>query len=216
LNTQTGSIFDGMNFAAAKAAHQLPTDFTLAAQAYGKFIDGTASVLTDLITGTQKDWRTATANMLRDIAGLIIKAMMMRALLGVGNFFGVGDLFSFGGATPGRAFGGSVQAGMPYWVGEQGRRELFIPKQDGVVAPLMPGGGSGGGIQMQVNVNPSFSMAASGPGSGNGQQPSRQQMEGMSREMGAAIEGAVLQVAKKHSRPGGMFHQTTRGLGQET
>lgn len=37
------------------------------------------------------------------------------------------------GDFPGRAMGGPVAAGMPYWVGERGRPELFVPTASGQV-----------------------------------------------------------------------------------
>ncbi len=39
------------------------------------------------------------------------------------------------GAAPGRAAGGPVAAHMPYWVGESGRRELFVPETSGHIIP---------------------------------------------------------------------------------
>jgi lambda family phage tail tape measure protein len=45
-----------------------------------------------------------------------------------------------GGQTAGfKAEGGSVQAGRPYWVGERGKPELFVPKQNGDILPMADG-----------------------------------------------------------------------------
>jgi hypothetical protein len=44
-----------------------------------------------------------------------------------------------------RAKGGPVTAGMPYVVGDGGRPELFVPKQDGMILPSVPTAMSGGG-----------------------------------------------------------------------
>jgi len=38
-------------------------------------------------------------------------------------------------STAGRAEGGSVSAGKPYWVGEHGQPELFVPRQSGMIMP---------------------------------------------------------------------------------
>lgn len=59
--------------------------------------------------------------------------------------------------TPGRASGGHVQAGQPYWVGESGR-EPFIPDTSGRILSsqeanrLMQGGGQGGGVTINFHV----------------------------------------------------------------
>jgi hypothetical protein len=42
-----------------------------------------------------------------------------------------------------RATGGPVTAGMPYIVGDGGRPELFVPKQDGMILPSVPSGNGG-------------------------------------------------------------------------
>lgn len=58
---------------------------------------------------------------------------------------------------PGRAFGGSVRAGMPYIVGEK-RRELFVPGMDGAIIPkiarpLAAGGGGDITINAPITIN---------------------------------------------------------------
>jgi len=62
-----------------------------------------------------------------------------------------------GRRPPGRAFGGSVRAGMPYIVGEK-RRELFVPGMDGAIIPkiarpLAAGGGGGITINAPITIN---------------------------------------------------------------
>jgi hypothetical protein len=61
-----------------------------------------------------------------------------------------------GGSGPGigrRATGGPVQSGQPYWVGDGGEPELFIPNQSGRIVPQskVPQGG-GGGDTIIINV----------------------------------------------------------------
>jgi hypothetical protein len=48
----------------------------------------------------------------------------------------------------GRAMGGPVTAGTPYWVGERGRPELFVPSTNGSVVPQ---GRVGGTVIHQTN-----------------------------------------------------------------
>lgn len=61
---------------------------------------------------------------------------------------------SGGDAYSGRASGGPVSAGRPYWVGEAGRPELFVPSTSGRIVPesQAPGGHSGSGGQT-FNIN---------------------------------------------------------------
>lgn len=49
-------------------------------------------------------------------------------------------------AHPGRAAGGPVTAGSPYWVGERGKPELFVPNQNGMVMTQAQVQGQGGGV----------------------------------------------------------------------
>ena len=64
---------------------------------------------------------------------------------GLGSVFS--GLFSFLGFGGGKALGGSVSAGRPYVVGEQGR-ELFVPETSGRIVP----NGIGGGASIVFNV----------------------------------------------------------------
>ncbi len=62
---------------------------------------------------------------------------------------------AFGGKPPDeRALGGPVFAGDPYWVGEQGKRELFVPRVSGQIVPISGmDAGSGGSRQGDINVS---------------------------------------------------------------
>lgn len=54
-----------------------------------------------------------------------------------------------------RAFGGPVNAFQPYWVGERGMPEIFVPQTSGrIVAPDIDGSGGGGvpGLRGGVNI----------------------------------------------------------------
>lgn len=86
-------------------------------------------------------------DVMRRLALQLARAALQAALLGQGPLAGilglanptggVGGLLRaiFNPLAPGRADGGPVRAGMPYWVGERGRPELFIPDRDGVIVP---------------------------------------------------------------------------------
>lgn len=54
------------------------------------------------------------------------------------------------GGSPGRATGGPVSPGRPYWVGERGP-ELFVPASSGSVTPA--GGGGAREVRVVITVN---------------------------------------------------------------
>ncbi|WP_294262270.1 tail tape measure protein [uncultured Sphingomonas sp.] len=54
--------------------------------------------------------------------------------------------------APGRATGGPVSPGRPYWVGERGP-ELFVPMSAGRVEANGAGGGGGRAVRVAITVN---------------------------------------------------------------
>jgi hypothetical protein len=68
-----------------------------------------------------------------------------------GGAEGVGAVLNslFGGLIPGRATGGPMAAGMPYWAGEHGR-ELIVPVTN---SRAIPAGGAGVTINNNINVS---------------------------------------------------------------
>jgi lambda family phage tail tape measure protein len=65
-------------------------------------------------------------SVIADLAKMIIKAQIFKAIQATLGFFGL--------SLPGLAEGGPAKAGQPYIVGEKGP-ELFVPKQAGTVIP---------------------------------------------------------------------------------
>jgi hypothetical protein len=109
-----GTVADGLQFAFAKMRHNASTDFQIASEAMMSFTDKGAGLITGLITGTEKDWKTAAANMLREISQVIMKALIMRALTGItggsGDGSGGGILGFFTGLFGGGGGGGADAA----------------------------------------------------------------------------------------------------------
>ena len=66
----------------------------------------------------------------------------------------LGSLFS---GSPGRATGGPVSPGRPYWVGERGP-EIFVPSSAGSVAAASGGGGARE-VRVAITVNASAGEA---------------------------------------------------------
>jgi hypothetical protein len=53
---------------------------------------------------------------------------------------------------PGMASGGAVQAGRPYWVGENGR-ELFSPATNGIITPSSQTSNLYGGNNITIHID---------------------------------------------------------------
>jgi len=87
---------------------------------------------------------------------------------GGGSRGGLGGLFASLFGAPGRATGGPVSPGRPYWVGERGP-ELFVPTASGRVDALPAVGGGGRDVRVAITIN-----APSGESAGALQQSSRQ------------------------------------------
>mgnify|MGYP003130027431 CR=1 FL=1 len=98
-----------------------------------------------------------------DLKGVALAAMGEIAAsalhVGIGSLVGGGDRGVGGGlasvllaalGAPGRATGGPVSPGRPFWVGERGP-ELFVPTAAGSVLPT-PGNGGGGGREVRVSI----------------------------------------------------------------
>lgn len=86
---------------------------------------------------------------------------------GGGNGGGLGGLFANLFGAPGRATGGPVSPGRPYWVGERGP-ELFVPTASGRVDVPAAGGG-GRDVRVAITIN-----APAGENAGALRQSSRQ------------------------------------------
>jgi hypothetical protein len=91
--------------------------------------------LGDKTTSTSEKFKKMTASILSDLGRLLIRQNLTGPLAGViGGLFSGGASDPWSGIVPGRAGGGPVTAGNPYIVGESGR-ELFVPRQDGMIIP---------------------------------------------------------------------------------
>ncbi|MGN8001195.1 tail tape measure protein [Sphingomonas sp. 22176] len=121
-----------------------------------------------LATGVDRAGKTIETTLLRavqtgklgfdDLAKIAIRALeeIAKSAMGVslplsrGGESAGGVLSLLGGllGLPGRATGGPVSPGRPYWVGERGP-ELFVPTSAGQVAPSS---GQGGGRDVRVSI----------------------------------------------------------------
>ncbi|MCW3834506.1 tail tape measure protein [Sphingomonas canadensis] len=99
-----------------------------------------------------EELRGVALRVLDDIAAAAIRTGIGALLGGGGGAGGIlgGLLGSLLGA-PGRATGGAVSPGRPYWVGERGP-ELFVPASAGGIAAA-PAGGGVRELRVAITVN---------------------------------------------------------------
>ncbi len=99
-----------------------------------------------------EDLKRVAMGVLAEIAASALRDGLAAMFGGSGGGSGLGAaLASLFGGAPGRATGGPVSPGRPYWVGERGP-ELFVPTASGRVDAAAPGGG-GREVRVAITVN---------------------------------------------------------------
>jgi hypothetical protein len=129
-----------------------------------------------------EDLKRVALSAMAEIASSAIRSGLQTAL---GGGAGKGGVLSVGAqllgallGAPGRATGGPVAPGRPYWVGERGP-ELFMPTASGRVESAP--GGAGREIRMSITIN--------APPGGEPQALARS-----SRQVARAVKRALLQL----------------------
>jgi hypothetical protein len=109
-------------------------------QAYGSlFSSSLERAFSSWLSGAEVNWKQFFNKLVADLATLALRQNVLQPLFGGGGVQG-GGLFGsliqglVTPSVPGRAEGGPIMAGMPYWVGERGP-ELVVPRMDGYVVP---------------------------------------------------------------------------------
>ena len=114
---------------------------------------------TDAITGAEK-FSDAIKIMAKSVIDSLIE-MLVQYYITQAIFGAITNAFPSGGGggsgapnsySPGRAIGGSVQAGQNYMVGERGA-EMFVPNQSGAIIPNNKLGSGGGGVVVNQTIN---------------------------------------------------------------
>ncbi|MET4190682.1 MULTISPECIES: phage tail tape measure protein [unclassified Bradyrhizobium] len=231
LYERNGTAVQGLQYGIAKVAHTAQTDFQIAGAAFETFANSAASNLTDLITGQQKDWHVALANIAKDIANTILKALILRSISSVfggvgnvvpsanGNVFMGGNVVPFanGGVIGQQTFFQMANGGVGS-MAEGNRPEAIMPLKRGTDGKLgvamVPtggnGGGGGGGVGMVFN--PTYNLNMGGDGTAQPQSTSnrqqREQMIAMKRDIERETELSVGKVIRKYQRPGGPLMRT--------
>jgi len=134
------AIQENAKLGAEQAVYDVAKQFkpyTMAQEAVKKGWDQIGSAVDTFVQTGKFKFSDFAKSVLRDLAAMIIKAQIFKAISGVAGIFGL--------SIPGLAKGGPAKAGQPYIVGEKGP-ELFVPQQSGSVVPnnkLGNGMGSG-------------------------------------------------------------------------
>lgn len=100
-----------------------------------------------------EDLRRSALSVMDAIAGSALRGGI-DGVLGGGGGLG-GALALLVGGAPGRATGGAVSPGRPYWVGERGP-ELMVPASAGTVVPA---GGAPREVRVAITVNAAADVA---------------------------------------------------------
>lgn len=105
--------------------------------------------LSDVLRGLAQDIQMMLVRQLitKPIADQVMGAVSSG---GIGEFFGSlfgpsggGEAAAFAGGITPMARGGRASAGRPYWVGDGGEPELFVPEVSGTIVPMSSMGGGG-------------------------------------------------------------------------
>jgi len=100
--------------------------YTMAQDAVKQGWNRVSSAIDDFIETGKFNFKDFARSVLADLAKMIAKALVFKAIQSALGFFGL--------SLPGLANGGSAQGNKPYIVGEQGP-ELFVPRTSGTVVP---------------------------------------------------------------------------------
>jgi phage-related minor tail protein len=169
------------------------------------------NTVTQMINGTAT-FKDIMVGLLRQVAVALIKVYTLQLITGfVGSHMTGGanagasaSTFDRIGAnlnikaTPARAGGGAVSAGVPYMVGESGR-ELFVPRTSGNIMPshAMKNPSSGGSVTIVNNMTINT----------QGGKDDGKDLLQAGKDIIRTIEYTVRKVLKDESRPGGMLQR---------
>lgn len=119
------NVFKGISDAMTNISKQF-TPYQQAQDAIMATWSKIGSAVDNFVETGKFKFKDFAASVIQDIAKIIIKAQLLKAIQATLGFFGI--------PLPGLAEGGQAKAGQPYIVGEKGP-ELFVPKNAGTVIP---------------------------------------------------------------------------------
>lgn len=194
---ETEQTFDDMlnkMIEASPALQQLGFDATSLTSVMGGVQSSMEGAFMSMVDGTMSA-KDAFRSMAADIIKELYRVLVVQRMVGSFESGGGGILGTVFGAITGRASGGSVQAGTPYMVGENGR-EPFIPAQNGRILSTAQAKDAmrGGGGSVTVIQHNTF---------GNG--VNRAEINAMLPKLVEASKAAVLDAKNRGGAYGGAF-----------
>lgn len=159
--TQQLTIFDRMYESLQKVREELPTVQDIFNNTAKSIANAFTEGFTDAITGAKK-FSDAIRDMAKNVIDSLIRMLIQKYIVDAAFGFitkqiGMASLQEIQVTAqrlpmPGKAIGGSVQAGKAYMVGERGA-EMFIPNQSGSIVANDRIGGSGVTVNQVINVS---------------------------------------------------------------
>jgi hypothetical protein len=138
---------------AAAALQQKQIAFEDAKQAADALSDVVSDIF-DIIAGDADNAGEAVKKLIKDLLLAEAKASLLRLINPSAALGPISAIFQgAGGLFANRAGGGRARAGQPIFVGEEGKREVFVPDSNGTVMPAREGGGAPRVIQLQPVIH---------------------------------------------------------------
>jgi len=133
-STEKGNkFFKGMSNGWNKVKEDVQAFALIGAQTIENVLDGMGDAFADFVTTGELSFSKLADSILADLTKVLAKILIIKSVEAV---FGGNPFAGLAGGTPapkGQAIGGFNQAGRPLMVGEGGRRELFVPQQNGTI-----------------------------------------------------------------------------------
>jgi len=157
---QTKGLERGFADEMGKFFRDAPKDMENGARAFQSVVGNMDAALSNFVRSGKLSFKDLTRSIIQDLITIQLRAQMISLFRmafgggGVGGVTGPDNIDVGGGWSPamGKAGGGDVSGGMPYYVGERGP-ELFVPNGNGTIVPNNSLAGAMGGGGQTVNYN---------------------------------------------------------------
>lgn len=153
------SFGQGFSESMEKFFREAPTQMELGGKAFESIVGNMDNALTSFVRTGKLSFKDLTRSIIQDLIAIQMRAQMIAMFKGMFSLATAGsgaqfesDINTSGFNLPsGRAGGGDVTGGMPYYVGERGP-ELFVPSGNGTIVPSDTlAGAMGGGPSVNYN-----------------------------------------------------------------
>lgn len=156
---QEKTLAQGFDQQMNKFFREAPNQMKIGAEMFDSVVNSMGNALDNFVRNGKFSFKDLTRSILQDLLVIQMRAQMIGIFRGmfassvVGGVTGPDNRDVGGGFNPaGRAGGGDVVGGMPYYVGERGP-ELFVPATSGSIVPnhSLAMAGAGGGQTINYN-----------------------------------------------------------------